>query len=791
MINSFLKITLRNLFRNKLFVLINVSGLALSMACCIVAFINYKYAADFDRNHEQYREIYKVHIRKEASGEYTPYGISPLPLAEAARSDIAGIKNVAKYHTESYVLLRGDKVLNKRVAFADPEIFEMFTLPLKQGSLQGFRDEKLALISASASAVYFGAQDPVGEMISLVDDEGKTHGFLITGVLEDQPQNSSLNFDIIVNFDNYLTLKSVERNDWGRFVAASFIQFDEKTSQRDIEQLLNNYIDRQHAARPDWKVADYYLQPMATFAQTAQDLYGNWLSAAPDPVSYYAPLALALMMLMIAGFNYTNTAIAKAGKRLKEIGIRKVIGGNRSQLMMQFMFENLLICFIAIFMSVLIAIYLVPAYGAMWDGMVLELSFTRDPEIYAFLFGLLIFTGLVAGAYPSIYVSGFEPVSILRGSLRLGHTSRLSKALLTLQVAFTLMTLITSMSFIQNAEYQQKMDVGFVRENLIGLRVADGAEARQVVNVISQNPNIIDIHTSPFHVTYFNYAHTLITEDRELETLMMTFTPGYLEFMDIDMVAGRSFSPDLVDSETNSAIIINAKMAEKLGWDDPIGKRITYNDTTRLTVIGVTEDFYSSGFWDPVAPLAMRVSDDENARFVLAKVPGNSTLETYKYLESTWLALFPTRPFEGFYQEDRFKGEQMVNKNIVIIFSFLGVLAVLLSSVGLFTLVSLSTIRRMKEIGVRKVLGAKVSALVAQLNYDFAWILGLGILLGLCLGYFVTDFLIAQVFAYHQPISWMAMVVPSLLILGMMLLTSSGRILVAARRNPVESLRYE
>ncbi|MEM8894381.1 MAG: FtsX-like permease family protein, partial [Bacteroidota bacterium] len=736
-------------------------------------------------------EIYKINIRKEASGEVTPYGVTPLPLAEAMKSDIAGIKNATRYHIDRYVLVRGDKVLSKKVAFADPEVFDMFTLPVVSGSSKPFMDDKIALISETAAEVYFDDQNPVGEILSLVDNEGLSHTFLISGVLKDQPQNSSLEHDIIVNFNNYYTLNGVERNDWTKLIAATFIQVDEAKASSDIEQLMSGYIAVQNEARPDWKVANYYFVSLATFAQTAHDLYANWLSATPDPVSYYAPLVLALMMLLIAGFNYTNTAIATSGKRLKEIGIRKVIGGSRSQLMLQFMFENLLVCFIAIVLSVVIAIYMVPAYGALWDGMVLELSFSRDPEIYIFLFGLLIFTGLVAGAYPSIYVSNFEPVRILRGSLSLGKTSRFSKGLLTLQVAFTLMTLVTSMAFIQNAKYQQTLDVGFVRDNLLGVRVSDGADARQIAQVINQNPNIKAVHTTPYHVTFSTYARTLITEERELETLMMTFTPGYLEFMGIDIIQGNSFDSDLVESQENSAIIINEKMAEKLGWLDPIGKRITYNDTTRLTVIGVTENFYTSGFWDPVKPLAMRVSGDEKSKFVLVKVPENKALEAYDYLESTWLDAFPTTPFRGFYQEDRFRIEQMVDKNIVIIFSFLGLLSVLLSSIGLFTLVSLNVIRRIKEIGIRKVLGAKVSELVTLLNLDFSWIIGFGIFTGLGLGYLATDFLLPQVFAYHKPVNWVSMVVPGLFILGILIFTSSGRILTAARKNPVDSLRYE
>ncbi len=791
MLKNFFKITVRNLLRNKLFVMINVSGLALSMACCIVAFINYKYSADWDRNHLNYREIYKINIRKEASGEFTPYGVTPMPLVDAIKSDIAGVKYATKYHSKSYVLLRGDKVLTKRVAFADAEIFDMFTFPLIRGSLETFEDDKIALISEEAAGIYFGDQDPIGEILSLVDNEGISHSYLISGILKDQPQNSSLHFDIIVNFNNFYALENIERTDWRRLIAASFIQVDPSKMTGDIEELLADYISVQNEARPDWQVADYYLDPLATFAQRANNLYANWLSEAMDPVSYHAPLALALMMLLIAGFNYTNTAIANSGKRLKEIGIRKVIGGNKAQLMFQFMFENLLICFFAMVLSIVIAVYMVPAYGAMWDGMVLELSFTRDPEIYYFLFGLLLFTGLVAGAYPSLYVSRFEPVRILRGSLSIGKTSKLSRVLLTLQVAFTLMTLVSSVAFVQNAKYQQTLDVGFVRDDLIGVRVSDGADARQLANVIAQNPNISDIHLTPYHVTYANYAHTLVTEDRELETLMMTFTPGYLEFMDIDIVQGRSFDTDLIESQRNSAIIINEKMAETLGWDDPIGKRITYNDTTRLTVIGVTENFYASGFWDPVTPLAMRVANDEKSKFVLAKVSASESLATYEYLESKWFELFPTTPFRGFYQEDRFKNEQMVNKNIVIIFSFLGLLAVLLSSIGLFTLVSLNIIRRMKEIGVRKVLGARISELVTLLNMDFSWILGFGVLIGLGLGYLITDFLIAQIFAYHLPVNWIAMVVPAMLIIGILLSTSSGRILAAARKNPVDSLRYE
>ncbi len=788
MLTNFLKITFRNLARNKVYYLVNILGLSLALACCIVAFINYKYSADYDSVHEKGDDIYKIHFRKEASGAATKWGVSPLAIGPGLSENVVGIEAVVRYNQQQLPIKYGEKITNKRIGYADPALFDLFTFNQLLGSpsIKGLGEIVLAQETAE---LYFGDENPLGKTVELVDDKGKSHPFIVSGVLQKIPQNSSLNFEVVINFENYLAFRDIKATDWDAFIAATFLYIPNASQVPSVSHVLQDFVAIQNEARPDFKVSAYYLQQYATLAHEVSDVYANYLAEAMDPVSYWAPFILALLMLLIATFNYTNTAIALSGKRLKEIGIRKVIGGSKRMLLAQFLMENLVICFLSILLSLVFATYLVPAYGAMWNGQVLKLDFVNDPEIYAYLFGLLILAGLLCGAYPSFYASGFQPSKILRGSVKIGTTSKLSKTLLSLQIAFTLLTLVSSAAFISNAEYQKNMDMGFQRDGIVVVSVDGREEADRFIQKVEQNPNISEVLPTSYHVGSSVYARTLEGRDKSMEAMMMDVTPQYLEFMDIKMVAGKDFAPELWDSQIDQSIIINESFQKAMGWTEPLGERLVINDTTRLSVIGVTEDFYYQGLWEPVEPMAIRLSEKEDARFVLVK--SEDQKEAYDDLEEAWLSLFPTRPFEGFFHEESFSGEIMVNKNIVIIFSFMGILAVLLSAIGLYTMVSLTLLRRVKEIGIRKVLGAKILNLVVMINLDFVLIVGAGVVTGIGLGYLMSSFLLEQIFAYYLPVSLFSMVVPSLLIVGIMAVTSSIRIYHTAQQNPVKSLRYE
>ncbi|GAB4248197.1 MAG: ABC transporter permease [Ekhidna sp.] len=791
MLKNFFKITFRNFRKNKSYVFINMLGLGLSLACCIVGYLNWKFAAEYDQNHENHTLIYKVHSNKEVQGRSVEYGITPLALGNAIKDKVSGISHYSRYISNGLVLKKELNVFNQNIGFAEDDFMEMFTFPLKYGTREAFKDPSNLILSAETAETYFGEKDPTGEIITIISEEGDQFPMTVGGVLERIPQNSSIHFNAITHFDNYLKIREIDPSDWSSFVSATFVMTETSGFPKNLADDLNsNYIEIQNAARDDFKIANYKLVQLTHLGSLAEALHANWLSEPPPPPAVVVPMIMAILMLFIACFNFTNTSIAISSKRLKEIGIRKVMGSDRKQLILQFMGENLILSFMAMLVALGIAYFLVPAYSAMWDFISLELNLISDSEIYLFLLGLLVITSLIAGGYPSLYISAYQPVNILRGSLSLGGTNWFSKTLLGLQYMLTIIALISALAFANNAEYQKNMDLGFDKENILGVRVESKSEYEQYANLVRQMPEVEQMTGTTHHIGWWTYSRTLKSEDQEVEADMMNFSIDYQEIMNLQLVDGRYFDNDLYDFDKENSIIMNEAMVKAFGWDEPLGKVVQIDDSTRLTVIGIIEDFYMYGFFDPVEPSAFRLADKGNMNFVVAK--GNlDPTEFYERMEAQWYEVAPNTPFNANFVDQSLAEMDYVNSNIKVMFQFLGILALVLSSIGLYTLVSLNIIKRVKEIGVRKVLGASIRQIVVMMNKQFFWLLLVFALIGAVLSYLAIDALMGSIFAVYQAISYFTVAAPFVGLLAIAVGIASFRILRTATRNPVESLRYE
>lgn len=791
MIRNFFKITFRNFRKNKSYVFINMVGLGLSLACCIVGYLNWKFAAEYDQNHANHERIFKVHIYKDVQNQNIPYGISPLPLGAVIKDKIPGVTHTSRYIETGLVLKKELKVFNQGIAFAEDDFLEMFSFPLKYGNESAFFDRSKIILSNYTANTYFGEDvDPTGELITIISEGGKQFPMTVGGVFQQIPQNSSVRFSALTHFDNYLKIRELENTDWKQFVAATFLMTDGRFPQNLIDDINANYVEVQNKVRDDFKIGSYYAVQLTHLGSIAESIRSNWLSEPPPRPAVVVPMIMAFLMLLIACFNFTNTSIAISSKRLKEIGIRKVMGSDRKQLIFQFMGENLILSFLSLMVALGFAYFLVPAYSAMWDFITLELNFVSDNEIYLFLLGLLILTSVIAGGYPSLYISAYQPVNILRGNLSLGGTNWFSKTLLGLQYMLTIIALISALAFSNNAEYQSTLDIGFEKENILGVRIENKSEYDRFTNLINQMPEIDKLTGTTHHIGWWTYGRTIRAGEQEVESDMMNFSLDYKDIMGLSIKDGRYFDKDLYEFDKENSIIMNEALVREFGWDDPIGKVIQIDDSTRLSVVGVIEDFYMYGFFDPVEPCGFRLADKEEMNFVVIKSEINPT-ELRDKMEAKWYEVAPNTPFNASFMDEELAGTDYVNKNISTMFKFLGILALILSSIGLYTLVSLNIIKRVKEIGVRKVLGASINQILVLMNKQFFWLLLIFAWIGAGLSYFAIDSLMASIFAVYQAISVFTVLAPFILLMVIAISIASSRILRTATQNPVKSLRYE
>lgn len=790
MLRNFFKITFRNFRRNKSYVFINLIGLGLSLACCIVGYLNYKYASDFDKNHANHEKIYKIHAYKDVQNRQVQIGITPMPLGDQLKDKYPGITHTTRYASNGLVLKKELKVFNQNIGFAEDDFLDMFSMPLKYGSGEALKDPTKILLSSQTAESYFGETDPTNEIINIITSDGEQMPMIVGGVFEKIPRNSSIRFSGLTHFDNYLKISEREPADWSNFIAGTFVMTDGSYPENLLKDINSNFIQIQNESRDDFKISEYYLIGLTNLAAHVTDMPYNWLNQPPPPPAVLVPFIMAALMLLIACFNFTNTSIAISSKRLKEIGIRKVMGSNRGQLIAQFMGENLLLSFLAMILGVLIAMWLTPTYDALWGFIDIKLDLTSDLEIYGFLIGLLVITSVIAGGYPSLYISRYRPVKILRGSVSLGGTNLFSRLLLGAQYLLTIIALIASLAFTGNAAYQSNADIGFAKENILGVSVNSQSEFESYYNLVSASPDVEEVAGSSNHIGWSHYIRNAKSGEKEIETSLQIYGIDYAQIMDLEILEGRYFDPELYEYDRENSLVVNEVFVEEMGWDDPLGKVVQLNDTTRVNVIGVMKNFYQFGFFNPVMASGFRLAAKNDMNFVIIKSQLNPT-DFYDKMEALWYEVAPNKPFNSQFQANTIDSVVEVNRNISKMFTFLGLLALVLSSIGLYTLVSLNIIKRVKEIGVRKVLGASLNNILVLMNKQFFWLLLIATAIGSALSYLAIDALMASIFSLYQAITYFTVLAPFIGLLLIAVALASYRIFRTAVRNPVDSLRYE
>jgi len=791
MFKNYLKVTLRNLLKNAFYALINIIGLGLALAICIVAYVNNKYDSNFDSQHEKGSQIYKIGFTRTVQARSQPYGITAMSLGPLVETNVSGVESVVRMATSYSPLKVGLKNFNKRIAYVDQEFFDMFTVPIISGTADNITDQNTILISEDLANIYFGDSDPVGEIMSIFNDKGKEFTYMVAGVFENLPLNSSFVFEAVTLIDNFISMWEVNEHDWRTWVAGTFIMIPEEDQVANVENMLQQFVEVANDAREDFQIDSLYLVPLPDMAHHAWDIWSNWFRQSFHPAAVTAPPLMALFILLLACFNFTNTSIALSSKRIKEIGVRKVVGGQKKQIRTQFFGENFVMSLFALTIGVAVARWLVRVYSSMWEYMDISLSFREDPMLGIFLIILILITTLMAGAYPSFYVSRFSPVLIFQDKYKLGGKNVLSLLLLGFNFLIAVNSIVSGIYFYQNADYQNNVYLGYDKEHIISVPFNDNSSFEEYKNTIKANPVIESVGESEEHISWSSYSRPIKYEDIELEVRMMDVGHGYFHTMGLNLLEGREFDPDLEQSDREGNVIVSRKLLNDFGIDDPLSKRIIMSDTVTLNIVGVMDDFYPFGVWNNIEPTMFRMASRDRLRMLTVRVQPEDLQSTNEYMEEQWNQLIPNFPYEGFFQEEQMAEAKSINKNIKNIYVFLAIIASLLSAIGLYSMVSLMVIRRTKEIGIRKVMGAEIPLIIFILGRVFIIIIAIASAIGISSGWYVSKILMGSIWDLYAEANIVTFLLPVLLVIGITVITMSGRIWEAASKNPSESLRYE
>jgi putative ABC transport system permease protein len=800
MIKNYLLITLRSIAKNKLFIFINVFGMGIAIACCIVAYVNWEFAATWDSKHVKADQIYRVQLVRDFQGRTERFGMSPMPLGNHIKQNFKEVSNVVRYLSSYSDIRIGEEVFGTQMVFVDSGFFDLFTYELKYGTFPDFYDKSKVFISDETALKYFNQEEVVGRTITQIvlgkDGVRRPKEFIIGGVFKQLPENSSFRFEVVTLFDNFWDINldpELSETSWKRWNTL-FIEIKDPSAVASVTQQLQNYIEPQNKAREDFRVKSYYLENfngMMKRNRANPRVNNDWLYGGIPSEAVTLPAIMAGLLLLLACFNFTNTSIAISSRRLKEIGIRKVMGGMRSQLVFQFLGENLILCFLGLAAGLLIAEWLVPAYDSLWPWLELKLSYSENIGFLIFIFVLLLLTALIAGGYPSFYITSFEPVSILKGRAKFGGTNWFTRILLGGQFVISLLSIIMGVAFYRNGEYQKQYDLGFATHGVISIWVNNEGAYNTYRDALSANKDIEIIAGTRHHIANSWTNDPVKYESVEREVDIFEIGDGYFEAMDMKLLSGRNFQKDS-ETDRKESILVTEELVKQFGWtDNPIGKRLVWMDTVQLYVVGVVKNIYARALWNPIQPMMIRYTSPDKYQQLVVKMDPKKITSVNEFMEKKWKEVFPNTVYNGQMIDEELQETAEINNNIVTMFGFLGFFAALMTGIGMFTLVSLNIVKKMKEIGVRKVLGASVFNIASVINLEFVINLGIASIIGGAAGYMMADSLMDSIWEYYLKLGVLTLMISVLGMLVIAIASVGYKTVSTASLNPTKTLRDE
>ncbi len=799
MVKNYLMIAWRNLVKNKIFSLINIAGLSIGLACAMLILLYVKDEVSFDRFHKNVNNIYRIVSKSKHAGvEYKDCNTGFLQGPGFAKN-VPGIETFVRIESGAEDIKSGTEIQSQELLRVDPVFFTVFTFPLLNGNAATCLSEPNSIVmSEDFAKKQFGTSDAVGKIVMLKDNN-QFVPFKVTAVAKRCPQNSSIKFDVLLPFKES-EADAQNKDNWFNFSLNTFLVLNPKANLQTIEnQMQNFYVQdasetfkamiKKYDIGADTGMGTYFLQSFTNMHMNTELPPQNGLVNASNPMYSYILSGIALFILLIACINFVNLTVARSLKRSKEIGIRKVIGGDRKQLIIQFLGESFLLCLMAFSVALLMVQLILPLFNDL-ANKALSFSYLFDAGLIAGYLVLLLLTALLAGFYPALVLSGYKPVETLYGRINLSGKSYLQKSLVVLQFALASFLIIATLTIYRQFNYLTKTDLGYDDSNIVAVNKQQlkHSEAAYFKAELVKNPNIVDVAAR--NGGYWG-TNAKLFNDSTISFDYETIDESYIPALKIPVIAGRNFSRAYPSDSTNS-ILVNESFVKKAGWKNPIGETVNffYYNNEIYKVIGVVKDYHYQDLNQKIGPQLFTMKNGNLFGTFNIKIKPGTATESLKFIQKTFKHDFPLSPYSYIFKDDqRIKDYESEAKWKQIIL-FGAVLTIFISCIGLFGLSVLSAERRTKEIGIRKVLGASVKSVVTTLSRDFLILVLIALITAIPLAWMAANKWL-QNYPYRISLDWWLFVLASFLVILVALTTVISQAIRVAVANPVKSLRTE
>ena len=802
MFKNYLKITLRNLRRQKGYAFINIAGLSVGIACALLIILVVQFEFKYESHHENAGRIYRINVEHTQLERTFRSTYSPVPLAPAMSEEVPEVTHFSRMAELRQIPVAHEdrKFYEDNVRFVDPGILEMFTFPLVSGSKEtALTDPNSIVITEDMAVKYFGREDPLGKTLVLFN----SMSLKVTGVMKNHPGYTNIRPDFLVPIEKVRAIAGDDFfQNWLSQQLASYVMLAEGHSAAEVEAKIQDAFER-HVRADDGRVLTLdQLNRMHLFSDT---------EATGNVSSLYILLAVGGLILLAACINFMNLATARSAKRAKEVGMRKVVGAARRQLIRQFIGESMVYAAISMVFALVLAYAFLPVLNSL-TGQAVEFGDIFQTQFLAGIAGIYLLVGFLSGSYPALFLSAVQPTKILRSTFEAGTQGVLfRKILVVVQFAISIILIVSTLIFGRQLNFLLNKNLGFAKDGIVVIRNDRTTFRRDLQPLRSEllsDPRILGVTGSLMLPSSIGMYNTVTwegaTDNQEISIMHNRVDYDFLDTFEIELVAGRNFSPEFLGDtsafsdasvpENSRSIIINEEAARQFGWEDPINKNViqVYGaERYYYKVVGVIRDFHFSSLRQSIQPLKLFLSTDDN-RYVSVKIGMEGLTATLEFIKEAWKQIFPEAPFEYFFLDQVLERRYQSEASLKRLFTYFSGLAVFIGCLGLLGLASYAAERRSKEIGIRKVLGASCPQLVILLSKEFTrWVVVANVFAWPVAYFALRSWLRGYAYRISLNAQLGFFILAGVLALAIALITVAFQAVKAALSEPVKTLKYE